>query len=52
VAELKHVRDTVDPFALSGIIQAKLEHIFQLNAEAGPKPDTASTACTGFRGLP
>jgi hypothetical protein len=38
VAELKHRRDTLDPFALSGTIQAKLEHIFQLSAEAARNP--------------
>ncbi len=34
VAELKRLRDTLDPFALSHTIQTKLENIFQLSAEA------------------
>ncbi len=34
VAELKRLRDTLDPFALSHTIQTKLERIFQLSAEA------------------
>ncbi len=34
VAEFERLRDTLDPFALSHTIQAKLERIFQLSAEA------------------
>ncbi len=34
MAELKRLRDTLDPFALSHTIQTKLEDIFQLSAEA------------------
>jgi hypothetical protein len=34
VAELRRLRDTLDPFQLSSIIQTKLEGIFQLSAEA------------------
>ncbi len=34
VAELERLRNTLDPFALSRTIQAKLERIFQLSAEA------------------
>ncbi len=37
VAELERLRDTLDPFALSRTIQAKLDHIFQLSAEATRK---------------
>lgn len=33
-AQLKRLHDTLDPFALSQTIQSKLEHIFQLSAEA------------------
>jgi hypothetical protein len=51
VAELKHRRDTLDPFALSGTIQAKLEHIFQLSAEAARNPiqhSQLAQVSTGF----
>jgi hypothetical protein len=34
VAELRRLRDTLDPFALSHTIQIKLERIFRLSAEA------------------
>jgi hypothetical protein len=38
VAQLKRLRDTLDPFVLSHTIQIKLERIFQLSAEARGTP--------------
>ena len=52
VAELKRRRDTLDPFALSHLIETKLERIFQLCAATRAKPVPVSTASTGFHRPP
>ena len=52
LAELQRQRDTLDPFALSQIIQTKLEGIFQLAAEASGNPTPPSTGSNGFHRLP
>jgi len=48
VAALQRLRDTLDPFVLSQLIQAKLARIFQLRAETRPNPTPRSTVSTGF----
>lgn len=52
VAELQQLRDTLDPFVLSQLIQTKLERIFQLSAEATRNQTQRSTVSNGFHRLP
>lgn len=52
LAELKRLRETLDPFALSQAIQFKLQRIFQLSAEASRSRSEISTLSTGFHKLP
>jgi transposase InsO family protein len=44
LAELQHLRDTLDPFQLSRTIQSKLETIFQLSGSARKKNPASAVA--------
>ncbi len=48
VAELKGQRERLDPFELSRIIQSKLDHIYQLSAEAPRNSPRNPQVSTGF----
>jgi len=52
VAELQRLRDTLDPFVLSQLIQTKLERIFQLSAEALRNQAQRSTVSHRFHRPP
>jgi hypothetical protein len=52
IAELQRLRDTLDPFLLSRLIQTKLERIFQLSAEALRNQAQRPTVFHGFHRLP
>jgi len=52
VAELQRLRNTLDPFVLSQLIQTKLERIFQLSAEVLRNQTQRSTVSNGFHRPP
>ena len=52
LAELQRLRDTLDPFVLSQLIQTKLERIFQLSAEVMRNQTQRSTGFNGFHRSP